>query len=137
LIKRSELAEDPRFQTAETRRQSGQELQKIITAWTAERTAPEVMALLQDAGIASGVVQSCEDLFEDPQVAHRNYFKVLDHAEMGEHPYLSTSYTLSDTPSDVRSSAPLLGEHNEFVLRELLGLSEEDYIDGLLNGLLT
>jgi crotonobetainyl-CoA:carnitine CoA-transferase CaiB-like acyl-CoA transferase len=133
----SELAEDPRFLTIQARRQDREELEKIITGWTRERTAHEVMTLLQDAGIASGVVQNCEDLFKDPQVAHRNYFKVLDHVEMGEHPYLSTSYIFSDTPTDIRSPAPLLGEHSEFVLKELLGVSEEEYVEALLNGLLT
>jgi benzylsuccinate CoA-transferase BbsF subunit len=137
LIGRSELAEDSRFMTIQARRRHREEVEKMITAWTERRTAQEVMTLLQSGGIASGVVQNCEDLFKDPQVAHRNYFKVLDHPEMGEHPYLSTSYILSDTPSDIRSSAPLLGEHNELVLKELLGMSEEDYVEALLSGLLT
>jgi benzylsuccinate CoA-transferase BbsF subunit len=137
LMGRPEWAEDPRFLTIRARRQNGKELEKIITAWTEERTAHEIMTLLQAAGIASGIVQNCEDLFKDPQVAHRSYFKVLDHSEMGEHPYLSTSYILSDTPSDIRSAAPLLGEHNEFVLKELLGLSEEEYVEALLSGVLT
>lgn len=137
LMGRPEWAEDPRFLTIRARRQNGKELEKIITAWTEERTAHEIMTLLQAAGIASGIVQNCEDLFKDPQVAHRSYFRVLDHSEMGEHPYLSTSYILSDTPSDIRSSAPLLGEHNELVLKELLGLSEGEYVEALLSGLLT
>jgi crotonobetainyl-CoA:carnitine CoA-transferase CaiB-like acyl-CoA transferase len=134
---RPEWAEDPRFLTIRARRENCMELEKIITAWTEERTAHEVMTQLQAVGIASGIVQNCEDLFKDPQVAHRNYFRVLDHSEMGKHPYLSTSYILSDTPSDIRSAAPLLGEHNEFVLKELLGLSEEEYVEALLSGLLT
>jgi crotonobetainyl-CoA:carnitine CoA-transferase CaiB-like acyl-CoA transferase len=56
---------------------------------------------------------------------------------MGEHPYLSANYLLSDTSPEVRSSAPLLGEHTEFVLKELLGMSEEEYVEALLSGLLT
>jgi crotonobetainyl-CoA:carnitine CoA-transferase CaiB-like acyl-CoA transferase len=123
--------------TLEARRKNRAEIEGMITAWTKERTAHEVMTLLQHAGIPAGAVQNCEDLFNDPQVKHRNYFKVLDHVEMGEHPYLSTSYSLSETPSDVRTSAPLLGEHNEFVLKELLGMSEEEYVDALLGGFLT
>lgn len=137
IIQRSELTEDPRFLTLEARRKNRDELERIITAWTLERTSHEVMTLLQNAGIPAGIVQNCEDLFNDPQEKHRNYFKVLDHAEMGRHPYLSTSYILSETPSDVRSSAPLLGEQNEFVLKELLGMSEEEYVDALLSGVLT
>ncbi len=61
----------------------------------------------------------------------------MDHAEMGEHPYLSANYILSETRSDIRSSAPLLGEHNEVVLKDLLGMPEEAYVDALLAGLLT
>jgi crotonobetainyl-CoA:carnitine CoA-transferase CaiB-like acyl-CoA transferase len=137
LLGRSELAEDPRFLTIQARRQHREEIDKIIVAWTERRTAHEVMSLLQEAGIASGAVLNCEDLFKDPQIAHRNYFKVLDHLEMGKHPYLSTNYVLSETPADIRSAAPLLGEHNEFVLKELLGISEEEYVDALLSGLLT
>jgi benzylsuccinate CoA-transferase BbsF subunit len=137
LIGRSELAEDSRFRTIQARRQNREELKKVITAWTEMRTADEVMTLVQGVGIASGVVQNCEDLFRDPQVAHRDYFRVLGHPEMGEHPYLSANYLLSDTSPEVRSSAPLLGEHTEFVLKELLGMSEEEYVEALLSGLLT
>jgi benzylsuccinate CoA-transferase BbsF subunit len=137
VIGRPEWAGDSRFCTLQARRRNREELGKMIIGWTEERTAHQVMTLLQGAGIASGVVQNCEDLFKDPQVSHRNYFKTLDHREMGEHPYLSTSYLLSDTSPDLRSSAPLLGEHNEFVLKELLGMSEEEYVEALLSELLT
>jgi len=114
------------FRTVQERLQHREELEKIITTWTGVRTASEVMIQLQGAGITSGVVQNCEDLFKDPQVAHRHYFKALDHREMGEHPYLSTSYLLSDTPPEVRSAAPLLGEHTEFVLKKLLGCPKKN-----------
>lgn len=137
LMVRPELADDPRFVTTQARRQNREEIEKIIVAWTEGRSAHEVMILLQGAGIAAGVVLNCEDLFKDPQIAHRNYFRVLDHPEMGKHPYLSTSYLLSESPSDIRSSAPLLGEHSEFVLKELLDLSDEEFVDALLSGLLT
>ena len=137
LIGRPELTDDSRFRTVQERLQHREELEKIITTWTGVRTASEVMIQLQGAGITSGVVQNCEDLFKDPQVAHRHYFKALDHREMGEHPYLSTSYLLSDTPPEARSAAPLLGEHTEFVLKKLLGVSEEEYVQALLAGVLT
>ncbi len=91
-------------------------------------TPEEVMQRLQAHGIPAGIVASCHDLHHDPQLAQRGFFVELHHSEMGPSPYDGLQFALSKTPGALRSPAPCLGEHNEYVFKELLGLSEEEYV---------
>jgi benzylsuccinate CoA-transferase BbsF subunit len=80
------------------------------------------MHRLQAAGVPAGSVQRCSDLYNDPQIKHRGYFVELQHAAMGRTLYDGLQHRLSRTPAVLRP-APLMGQHNDYVLRELLGLS--------------
>jgi benzylsuccinate CoA-transferase BbsF subunit len=71
------------------------------------------------------MVQSCADLHLDPQLARRIAFPLVDHPEMGRTPYETWAFRLGRDPAPPRR-APLLGEHTEEVLTELLGLSREE-----------
>src|SRR5580765_4246893 len=75
------------------------------------------------AGIPAGVVQRSSDLLEDPQLAHRNFFRFLEHGEMGLTPYSGHQFRIRGYDSGPRFAAPLLGEHNEIVMRDILGMS--------------
>ena len=84
------------------------------------------MALMQQAGVAAGVVQDGQDLLtRDPQLAERGFHVYLDHPEAGRIAHDGLTFSLSATPGEIRR-APMLGEHNEYVYREILGLSEEE-----------
>ena len=85
------------------------------------------MRTLQDAGVPAGVVNDCRDLFQDPQLTHREHFKYLDHAEIGPYPSDQSEFDLSKTPGSLDTPAPLLGEHTEYALKELVGLYEDEY----------
>lgn len=126
---------DPRFATFEARKANEDELDRLVEAWTCQRTAEEVMESLQRAGVAAGVVQSAADVCTDPQLQHRRYFQVIDHPEVGPHQYQASPFILSRSPGELKRS-PLIGEHNELVCREILGLSEEEYIELLVDGVL-
>ena len=73
----------------------------------------------------AGVVQSCEDLFNDPQLQDRGHYVFLEHKEIGRHAYDANCFHLSESPPTYKP-APLLGEHTDWVCREILGLSDNE-----------
>ena len=126
---RAGIAADPRFADAESRRRNAPELDAIIGEWTRDKDARHLMRDLQAAGVPAGVVQSQADLWEDPQIAHREFFQWLDHAECGPMPYDGLTYLLSETPGALRMPQALIGQHNAEILNETLGLDAEDIAD--------
>ena len=66
------------------------------------------------------------DLYEDPQLAHRGFFETLDHPVMGLTPYDGPATIYSRTPQRLRSAAPCLGQHNDEVLRDCLGMGADE-----------
>ena len=100
----------------------------------ARQQAEELMQRLQNAGVPAGVVQTPEDLRNDPQLAHRGHFWMLDHPTMGHRAYDGPSFRLSETPANLTKSAPLLGEDNEYVYKKVLEMSEEEYTEHLISG---
>ena len=134
---RPELATVPRFGSFQQRRENEDEIDRLISEWTAERPAEEVMCTLQKAGIAAGVAQTGEDLLEnDPQLAHRGFFRKLEHKEIGKHYYETPPFRLSTTPCELMTSGPCMGEHNEYVCKEILGFSDKEYDDLMTDGVL-
>lgn len=121
----SEWAEDERFIDAYGRFKHRQELDCLIGEWTKERTAWEAMDVLQRAGVPAGPSSDAEELGSDPQLLERGFFIELPHSEVGptEMPALPLKYS-STTPRHDRS--PIIGEHNHYVLGEIVGLSQED-----------
>ena len=89
---------------------------------------------LQEAGVPGGVVESCEDLRNDPQLAHRGHYWMLDHPVMGRRAYDGPSFRLSKTPGELTKAAPVLGADNEYVWKDLVGLSDEEYVALLVEG---
>lgn len=122
------LARDPKFYTITARKANEDELDKIVTAWTGDRTAEEVMQTLQHAGVAAGISQTGKDLLDhDPQLKHRQTYVELEYpgagkyrAQVGPH-FLMSKYEYNLKP------APLVGEHNEYVLKGILGLPDARY----------
>jgi benzylsuccinate CoA-transferase BbsF subunit len=119
-------AEDKRFATLAGRLKHSEELDRLVEDWTKERTAEEAMALLQRQGVAAGVVQDASDLAEDPQLKERGFFIELDHPELGKTVSDAVPIRLSDTPARYTRAAPIQGRDNNYVYRELLGMSEDE-----------
>lgn len=118
--------QDTRFSTFLERKKNEEELDKLVEAWTVNRSAEEVMAMMQAAGVPAGVVTTGEDLVDrDPQLSQERYFRVLDHPEGGSYLVHTSPFVPSKSYDEVRR-ASLLGEHNEYVLKERLGLSDEE-----------
>jgi len=137
VMGRPELATVPRFGSLQLRRENEDEIDRLISEWTAERSAEEVMRVLQNAGIAAGVAQTGQDLLEnDPQLAHRRFFRKLKHKEIGKHYYEAPPFRLSKTPCELTTPGPRMGEHNEYVCKKILGFSDKEYNDLMTDGVL-
>jgi benzylsuccinate CoA-transferase BbsF subunit len=127
---------EERFTTFLGRKENEDELDRRVEEWTLEKPPEEVMMLMQQAGVAAGVVQDGEDLLtRDPQLKERGFHVYLDHPEAGVIAHDGLTFTLSATPGEIRR-APLLGEHNEYVYREVLGFSEEEMNQLIIDGVL-
>lgn len=125
-------ANDAKFATLDARKGNEDELEAHVTEWTGEHTPEELMPLLQSKGVPAGIVQHSRDVLEDAHLQARGYFEYLDHPETGRSVYDGSPFKLSKTPGKLTTPAPLLGQHNEQVCKEILGMSDEEIADALI-----
>jgi len=127
---------DSRFDTLQARKDNEDHLDKLVEEWTINHSAEEVMAMMQEAGVAAGVLETGEDLIErDPQLGYRHFYWELDHPEIGKHHAPRPPFVLSKSPCELRR-APLLGENNEHILKEILGMSDHEIAGLVLEGVM-
>lgn len=131
-----EWAKDKKFCNLAKRKENEDELEPLMEAWTVEHSFEEIMLQLQKLGIHSGIAKDAKDVYEDPQLNYRGFFKLLEHPEIGELAYQREPFILSKTPGELHSGAPCLGEHNELVCVKVLGLSDVEFISLLSEGVL-
>ncbi|MBE3556109.1 MAG: CoA transferase [Firmicutes bacterium] len=120
-------AQDPRFATAYLRRQHQESLDPLIASVTQQHDKVALFYALQEAGIAAGPVYDEADAYADPHFAERGFFKPMTHPETGTHLYPSHLSQWSGLSMRWESPAPLLGEHNTYVYKQLLGYSDQGY----------
>jgi benzylsuccinate CoA-transferase BbsF subunit len=125
-IGKSSLAHDPRFATVLARRQHQDELDQILAAWTQEREHYQAMHLLQAHGVPAGAVLKGGETLVDPHLTARRFWDVVKHPEAGTYTQVSTPWQLSKNPRRPTTPSPSLGEHNRYVLGDLLGLSQQE-----------
>jgi crotonobetainyl-CoA:carnitine CoA-transferase CaiB-like acyl-CoA transferase len=126
VIGRPELASDPRYAERATRHAHQDDLDAEITAWTATRDHRTAMAELQAAGVPGGAVLSVAELFDDPNLRARGFWEQIAHPDAGVWDVDGVAWTLREHPAHVRIPAPGFAEHNDYVLRHLLGLSDAE-----------
>jgi len=100
------------------------EMDDLIAAWTLAYGHYEAMHRLQRAGVPAGAVANAPELMADPHLKERGFYWEIDHPEAGTYPYCGFPVKLSETPARPRMPAPCLGQHNELVLGEILGLTK-------------
>jgi crotonobetainyl-CoA:carnitine CoA-transferase CaiB-like acyl-CoA transferase len=115
------LKTDPRFATRAERACHHDELDRLIEAWTIVHTHDEAMHLLQRAGIAAGAVLNVAELSGDPHLGERAFFQRA--TDGSERRFPGLPFRLSQGRGEIRRPGPSLGEHNAYVLCELLGRS--------------
>ena len=118
--------QEPSFATRSAREAHADALDTHLETWTVQFSAQEVMDRLQQAGVPAAIVHDAQTLDADAQLAHRGHYTRLQHPRIGENVVDNYGFRLSATPGGVRQPAPLLGQHNDYVLGELLGLKPEE-----------
>jgi crotonobetainyl-CoA:carnitine CoA-transferase CaiB-like acyl-CoA transferase len=136
VIGREDMAHDPRFKNDMDRFYNADLIDPIIGEWVGQRTAEEVMSLLEKARVPCGVVNTIDQLLTDPQVKAREMIKFMDYPELGKIPVPGIPIKLSLTPGSINTPAPKLGEHNEEVYCGLLGFGSEKLSQLKLEGII-
>ncbi|AZL71673.1 CoA transferase [Pseudomonas sichuanensis] len=115
-------ADDPRFATNKQRVAHRAELIPLIRQATVFKTTAEWVSELEKAGVPCGPINDLAQMFQDPQVLARGLAVNIPHPLAGNVPQVASPIRLSETPVEYRQAPPLLGEHTEAVLRDVLGL---------------
>jgi crotonobetainyl-CoA:carnitine CoA-transferase CaiB-like acyl-CoA transferase len=113
------LLDDARFATAELRSCNRAECNRALAEFTAMRTAAEWLAIFERGGVAAGPIYKMNEVFDDPQVRHLRMAQPVRHPTRGDIELVGQPFSLSRTPGEIRTTAPLPGEHADEILREL------------------
>lgn len=126
-----EWAEDHRFADPLSRWHNQEELDQLITEWTLQHTNYEVMHILQQAGVPAGPTLDAEGLINDSHLNERGCFIPLGEVEGKPYVHVAHPWRLSESPQPYYRLVPAMGEHNRYVLGELLGMADQE-IDYLI-----
>jgi formyl-CoA transferase len=124
-----ELAKDPRYSTHGARGAHQVELDALVEKWAQTLTTRQVLDLMDKFGVPAGLIYRAPDMLEDPHFQARDAIVTVPHPDFGELKMQNVAPKLSETPGSVRSPSPTLGQHNDEVYEQLLGLSPERYAE--------
>jgi crotonobetainyl-CoA:carnitine CoA-transferase CaiB-like acyl-CoA transferase len=125
-IGRAELARDSRFADVVSRRHHHDELDAIIGEWTRGRAQDDAAREMQAAGVSAAPVLKIPRLMENEHLRARGFWETVASADAGTWDMEGPVWRMSRTPAHIRLPAPVFGEHNQWVLGDLLGLSDEE-----------
>lgn len=121
-----EWADDSRFAMFQRRYANRAILEQLIEEWTATTSVDELEARLQAAGIPAHRVSTAADLLDDPQLRSRGHWAEIEQGEAGTVTVEMPRFKLSRSAFVPPHPAPTLGQHNDLVLREILGMNDEE-----------
>jgi len=121
-----ELVQDPRFASNGKRVENRAEITRLIQEIFRNKTTAEWLELLEDAGVPNGPINDIAQVFQEPQVKARGVKIELEHAAAGKLPLVASPMRFSATPLEYRLPPPLLGEHTDQILKEILKLNETE-----------
>jgi CoA:oxalate CoA-transferase len=121
----TQYIDDPRFKTNRDRVANVEVLYDLLGEVTKTRTTAEWMEILESGGVPVGPINTIDKVVEDPQVLAREMIVEISHPVAGPMKIAGNPIKLSDTPGKVSEPAPLLGQHTEWVLRDVLGWNDE------------
>jgi benzylsuccinate CoA-transferase BbsF subunit len=124
VMERPDLAGDPRFAALTDRKANEDALEAEIAAWTAGRDRWQITRSLQADGVAAYPSMTSRDLVDDPHLRERGIFVELEHPEVGVRTHVGIPWQMSGTPCAVEHPAPLLGQHTDDVLRDVLHMTD-------------
>jgi crotonobetainyl-CoA:carnitine CoA-transferase CaiB-like acyl-CoA transferase len=121
----NDIADDPKFATNPKRVENRDEVVAIVSKKIKTKTMQEWLDILNDAGVPCGPIYTVDQIFKDPQVLAREMLVEVDHPKCGKIQVIGSPIKLSETPAEITTHPPMLGEHNSSILQEF-GFSEED-----------
>lgn len=124
-MQRPELATDPRYIDHTGRGEHQEELDNLIAEWTATIPTRELLDLMEEHAVPTGLIYRAKDMLEDPHFQAREAIVPVPHPVLGEVPVQNVTPKLSRTPGDISWLGPALGQHTEEILSKLLGLSAD------------
>ena len=119
-------AADARFATMRGRFRDLAALEEFIGSLVRKRNAEELTVALQAVGVSAYPVQNCMDIHRDDNLEAFGFWQWLDHKEMGAAPYEGLEHRMSRTAGGLQRPAPVLGQHSDEVLNEILGLTPSE-----------
>jgi benzylsuccinate CoA-transferase BbsF subunit len=117
---------DEKFSDAYCRWKYQEELDRLVTEWTVNYTHYEVTEMLQKVGVAAMPSFSNQEIFSDPHFKERKLAVEVEHPVMGKQVVLGAPWKLSETPAKVTKASPTMGENDEYVFGELLGMPSSE-----------
>jgi formyl-CoA transferase len=124
-----DLATNPKYSTHGARGTHQAELDALVEAWTSTLTTRAVLDAMDKYGVPAGLIYRAPDMLEDPHFKARDAIVSVPHPDFGELRMQNVAPKLSETPGAVRSPSPALGQHNDEIYLEVLGLSPERYAE--------
>lgn len=137
IMGQPELGIKPEFDTNWKRVQEHEAVKAIVEAWTLTKSVKEIVDALLEAGVPAAPINNIEQVVNDPHIAGaREMFVEVNHPKAGKMKITGSHIKLSETKPCIKTPAPLLGQHNDEVYKELLGLSFDEIAamkqDGLI-----
>ena len=127
---------EERFSSLARRKQHEDELDALLERWTNTLRCEEVVELLQEAGIAAGIVQNAEDLAADPHLGVNAFFQPVDHPVLGRVMSERSPIRMGSNAQEGFKAAPMLGEDNRYVFEELLHFTEDEVATYIERGII-
>ena len=124
-MQRPELLDDPRFASLEAVHQNRVEATALLADWLATLSSEQADRILTEHHVVVGVVKTIDEAVRQPQVIARQMITSVDDPVLGRIDVINSAPKFADASVGVRGPAPMLGQHNETVLRDLLGYDEE------------
>src|SRR5262249_27338498 len=118
---------DPEYNTPDARLNKLDKVFTEVEKWTMTMTKMEVMAVLNPLDVPCGPILSMKEIAEEPALRETGTVVEVDHPERGKYLTVGNPIKLSDSPVDVCRS-PLLGEHTEEILRDVVGLQDDEIL---------
>jgi crotonobetainyl-CoA:carnitine CoA-transferase CaiB-like acyl-CoA transferase len=128
-IDRSELLDDPAYRDNYDRVKSHEQIRQIVEAWSQNKPVREIVDFMLSKKIPCGPIYSVKDVVEDQHIAgDRRMIREVEHPIAGPVKVIGSPVNMSATPAEVESPAPLLGQHSEAILKDVLELTPEEVL---------
>ena len=125
-IGRPEMASDPRFASDMDRFRNSKSIDDIVMDWVATKNVEEIVRVCEQARVPCGPLQTVDCLLTDRQALARQMVQQFDYGSLGILPVPGTPIKMSETPGNIRTPSPQLGQHDAEIYTGLLGISPEE-----------